>query len=179
MTRIRWWAKRVAIFFLLVASMFAIWVYFELLRPNWMLARFCGTYRDKNVSREKIREVCHKVLSHRFGNHHDAFIALETVGNAESIPYLIRALKWQRAPAKGGMVVCTTAHCAQRLWELTGEWHEYDYSKWDTWWKETGSKMSPEELAKNVAANKDRFKKESGKRETQQPGGDGIPAHQP
>lgn len=145
---------------LLVAGVFAIWAYFEVLRPNWMLARLGSGHRKQAVPPEKLRKICHKVLTQRFGNHHDAFIALETVGNAESIPYLINALKWQRIPVKGGVVTCTTAHCTQRLWELTGEWYEYDYSKWEAWWKETGSKMTPEELAKNVVANKDRFKKD-------------------
>jgi hypothetical protein len=158
MTRIRCWSKRGAIIFLLVASVLAIWAYFEVLRPSWILASLGGRYREQDVPREKLRKICHKVLSHRFGNHHDAFIALEAAGNAESIPYLINALRWQRIPSKGGVVICTTAHCTQRLWELTGEWYEYDYSKWDAWWKKTGSKMTPEELTKNVAANKHRFK---------------------
>lgn len=160
MKRILWWAKRVGMFILLVAGVFAIWAYFEVFSPSRMLARLGGRYREQDVPREKLRKTCHKVLSHKFGNHHDAFIALETAGNAESIPYLINALRWQRIPSKGGVVICTTAHCTQRLWELTGEWYEYDYSKWDAWWKETGSKMTSEELAKNVVANKDRVKRE-------------------
>jgi len=152
------------------------WLYIEVSLPNMQLqtAEWSSGNPLSQRAATKARNACHKVLSHRYGNHHDAFVILGNVGNAESIPYLINALQWQSPPHEDGSVVCTTHHCISRLRELTGEWHGADYIKWKKWWDETGRKMSPEELAKNVVVNKDRFKRDGNAAE-QRGGGDGVP----
>lgn len=163
-----------------VASMYFVgvlsWLYIEISLPNMQLqtAEWSSGNSLSQRAATKARTACHKVLSHRFGNHHDAFVLLGNVGNTESIPYLINALQWQSPPHEDGNVVCTTHHCISRLWELTGEWYGADYIKWKKWWNETGYKMSPEELAKNVVVNKDRFKRHGNGTE-QRDGDDGVP----
>jgi hypothetical protein len=94
MRRMVQWTLRSLIVLLVVAGVFAIWLYFEIWKPNRLLVQTDWWQRGyTSVPHEEVRAVCHKVLSHRFGNHHDAFVALGTVGNVESIPYLIRALR--------------------------------------------------------------------------------------
>jgi hypothetical protein len=163
-----------------VASIYFVgvlsWLYIEISYPNIQLqtAEWSSGNPLSQRAATKARNAGHKVLSHRFGNHHDAFVILGNVGNAESIPYLINALQWQSPPHEDGSVVCTTHHCISRLRELTGEWYGTDYIKWKKWWDETGHKMSPEELAKNVVANKDQFK-QYGNGAEQRGEGDGVP----
>jgi len=69
----------------------------------------------EHASKDEIRRVSHQVLRFPIGNHHDAFIALEKIGNAESVPLLIRALKWQDQPGEDGFMVCTTQIIALAL----------------------------------------------------------------
>ena len=93
--------------------------------------------------RARIRNACHTVLRHKIGNHHDAFVALEDIGNKDTIPLLIRALKWQclehqNKIANNKLVPCTVGHCVWNLQNLTGMKFGYDYEAWDNWWKETG-----------------------------------------
>lgn len=95
------------------------------------------------TSRQKARKICYKVLSHRLGNHHDAFGGLGEVGNTESIPYLISALKWQPPPDKEGLMDCTTGHCLYALRRLSGHNAGSKYEDWKRWWDETGSKLPP------------------------------------
>ena len=143
-TGVRWILRSLAglaILMLLLGGAF----YIVFIHPTRQLARWTMTdYRG--VPQERVRHVAHRMISLPWGNHHDAFVALGEVGNVESIPYLIRALKWQQPPDGNGGVVCTTAHCSRRLWELTGMWFRSDYAKWKQWWDDTGSHLSPEEL---------------------------------
>lgn len=99
-----------------------------------------------NASEDEIRDLCHKAISTRFGFHHDAFLALSEIGNAESVPLLIRALKWQDFPGENGVMICTTDHCLMALNNLTGHDAGSSYQEWNIWWKETGSKLPKEEF---------------------------------
>lgn len=130
---------------------FAIWVPNRALgQSNWTLD---GPW---DTPPETIRSVCHHVLSHRWGNHHNAFLALEHVGTSESIPYLIRALQWQSFPASNEtFMVCTTGHCLMCLRKLTGHNAGNRREDWELWWKTTGSKLplSAFPLPTNSATN--------------------------
>jgi len=99
----------------------------------------------ENASQDEIRKLSHRALRTRLdSNHHDAFLALADIGNAKSVPLLIRALKWQDPPDEEGSMVCTTAHCVSALKSLTGHDVAYTFQEWNKWWKETGSKLPPE-----------------------------------
>jgi len=98
----------------------------------------------EHASKDEIRRVSHQVLCFPIGNHHDAFIALEKIGNAESVPLLIRAFKWQDQPGEDGFMVCTTDHCLSALRSLTGLDQGISFDAWNEWWKKTGSKNPPE-----------------------------------
>lgn len=131
--------------------------YLVFIHPGRQLAQWAMTgYRD--VPAERVRHLAHRMISLPWGNHHDAFVALGEVGNAESIPYLIRALKWQEPPDTNGIVVCTTAHCSRRLLGLTGMWFRSDYEKWKQWWDETGCHMTPDQLAGQARAAREQAK---------------------
>ena len=131
---------------LLLVLLLGVAFYMSFINPSRQLARWAmADYRD--VPHDRVRHVAHQIISLPWGDHHDAFVALGEVGNVESIPYLIRALKWQELPDTNGVVVCTTAHCSRRLWELTGMWFGSDHEKWKMWWDESGCHMTPEQLA--------------------------------
>jgi len=98
----------------------------------------------ERASKEEMRRVSHQVLKFPIGNHHDAFIALEKIGNATSVPILIKALKWQDLPDKDGFVVCTTDHCLSALRSLTGVDQGMSFQAWKEWWKDIGSKKPSE-----------------------------------
>ena len=99
-----------------------------------------------SASRDEIRRVCHRVIRTPWGNHHDAFILLQEVGDADSIPLLIRALQWQKPAGEKGFMVCTTVHCLDALRSLTGHDAGRTFLAWDQWWKETGSKLPANEF---------------------------------
>jgi len=128
------------------------WIYFALVVPNQQLAAFDGTNTDPEYA-ANMRKVSHKVLSSWIGNHHDAFLVLEQVGNHESIPYLIRALKMQQTADSDSVVICTTDHCVDCLQRLTGMNFGYEYEAWQKWWEEEGSKLSAAELEARAAAS--------------------------
>jgi hypothetical protein len=128
-------------FLFLVAGAGAGWFYFEVWHPQWTF------YRDeawgKTAPEADIRQVCHKMISHRFGSHHDAFLYLANHGNKDSVPLLIRALKW-REVKEGDLLYCTPAHCVGALRSLTGEDFGASWEKWQTWWNETGCGLAEE-----------------------------------
>jgi len=98
-----------------------------------------SAFQGDQASREKIRRACHKILSYRIGNYHDAFIVIDEVGNKESIPYLIRALKsLHQWPLKNMDLGATVESCSVNLKYFTGMDFGDDYEKWENWWKETG-----------------------------------------
>ncbi len=129
-----------------------MWIYFELVVPNQQLIAFDSTNKDPEYMAH-MRKVSHKVIGRWFGNHHDAFLVLEQVGNHESIPYLIRALKMQQTADSDGVVVCTTEHCVDCLHALTGMNFGYEYEEWQKWWEEEGAKLSAAELAARATAS--------------------------
>jgi len=129
-----------------------IWIYFELVVPNQQLTAFDSTNSDPEYVAH-MRRVSHKVISSWIGNHHDAFLVLEQVGNHESIPYLIRALKMQETADSDGVVICTAEHCVSCLQRLTGMNFGYEHYDWQKWWEEEGARLSAAELAARAAAS--------------------------
>jgi len=106
--------------------------------PHWTISN-----PNQERSPKKIRDACHASLRNWVAGGHDAFLALEDVGNKDSIPYLIRALKWQnvqhgKALANGEPIECTYGHCLCALEKLTGMNFEGDYKAWRNWWRQTG-----------------------------------------
>ena len=131
---------------LLFFSIATTWLFVEFIwpiriisNPDWRHSDFQGDY----ALHKKTRNACHKILKHRLGNHHDAFLAIESVGNKDSIPYLIRALKWQtekheKEVASTKTVPCTFGHCISSLEKLSGVKLGLDYEVWTKWWEQTG-----------------------------------------
>ena len=114
------------------------WFYVVIWKPHQKF------YRDEawwtSASTNEMRNLCHHIISHRPGSPHDAFLHLRRIGNAESVPLLVRALRWQKPEGKEA-VVCTTAHCLDALRCLTGEDFGYSPDEWEYWWEKTGSKL--------------------------------------
>ncbi|MCI5208383.1 MAG: hypothetical protein D3910_06225 [Candidatus Electrothrix sp. ATG2] len=136
--------KRIFIFCLVVLGISiaaAAYVYVQVLIP-------AQTMQDaswwENASQDEIRQLCHRAISTRFGAHHNAFLSLAQMGNAESVPLLIRALKWHETPDEDVLVICTTGHCLKALRSLTGHNAGTKYLDWKRWWTETGSKLPAE-----------------------------------
>ena len=77
------------------------------------------------------RQVCHRVLRMRDGNHHDAFLMLRDCGDLSSVPYLVRALRWHPAGANG--MECTTTHGMQALEAITHQHFGLDLNAWEQW----------------------------------------------
>lgn len=98
-------------------------------------------FRVGNTWQNRLRLKCHARVQERDSHPHNAFINLTRIGNKESVPLLIKALRWQVPPTEheGKMVViCTTSHCVEALESLTGERLGYDPNKWEKWWRQTG-----------------------------------------
>lgn len=92
---------------------------------------------------DDLKEVAQRVLTCPVGGHHDAFLLLSKVGDAESIPYLLAALRWRPHTEPGDPMPCTKMHCLNALRRITGHDAGLNYSDWATWWASTGSKISP------------------------------------
>jgi len=118
----------------------ATWVYLEFWLPHrTMYNHRESDFQDNYGTRKKIRNACHKVLSHRIGNYYAAFITISEVGNKDSIPYLIRALKW--LPLQSQNEIATDIRierCERCLEQLTGVELGTDYKVWENWWQQTG-----------------------------------------
>jgi len=129
---------RVLAALLVIALAAGVWFYVQILAPH---RKF---YRNETwwsaASTNEIRDLCHHIISHRPGAPHDAFLHLRRSGNAQSVPLLIRALRWQK-PDEGEFHVCTTAHCVDALRSLTGEDFGFSSRAWAQWWEESGSKL--------------------------------------
>ena len=122
----------------------AAWFYLEMWLPHRTIynSRQFDLEEDYRA-RKKVRVACHKVLSHRIGNHHDAFITIQYVGNKDSIPYLIRALKrlearYPQEVADKKFGLCTFGHCRSSLEKLTGMEFGWDNKACEMWWEQTG-----------------------------------------
>ena len=132
---------------LLLFCVVATWFYFAFWIPNKILLNsnvWETDYQGDHVRREKIRKASQTLLWFWGGDHPSALIALQNVGNKDSIPCLIWALKcqnkrWQKEIAAGHTgLTCTSHMCA--LDGLTGMYDELgdDHKVWEKWWKETG-----------------------------------------
>jgi hypothetical protein len=93
------------------------------------------------ASNGELKEVAQRVPTCPVGGHHDAFLLLSRVGDAESIPYLLWGLRWLPDTPKGGVMPCTKAHCLEALRKITGHDAGLNYSDWAEWWASTGSKL--------------------------------------
>ena len=122
----------------------AMWFYLGVWIPQKTISNSAQWgFGTELVPNEKIRDACHKILRNWFVGDHDAFLILANIGNKDSVPILIRALKWQnwlhnKDMEAGEGVVCTYSHCRDRLETLTGMNLGYDYDAWKKWWKQTG-----------------------------------------
>jgi len=131
----------------LLLCMATAWFYLGVLIPHRTVSKSAQWDPDYGfrgeMPRKKIRDACHKILRNWFAGDHDTFLALKKVGNRDSVPYLIRALKWQNVIhrkdiANGELVECTYGHCIDALAKLTGMDFEMDYEAWLVWWEQTG-----------------------------------------
>jgi hypothetical protein len=93
------------------------------------------------ASNGELKEVAQRILTCPVGGHHDAFLLLSRVGDAESIPYLLWGLRWLPDTPKGGFMSCTKSHCLEALRRITGHDAGLNYSDWAEWWASTGSKL--------------------------------------
>jgi hypothetical protein len=146
----RKWIIRIGLAVVALLAFGGLHFYAAILQPHRQF------YRDeawwKTATTNDQRRLCHRLISHRIGAHHDAFLHLRKIGEKESVPLLIRALKWQ-APPDGDIVVCTTGHCVDALRSLTGQDCGTDYRKWDEWWRSAGNRLPPAHFHER-AANK-------------------------
>ena len=123
-----------------VCAALSVFLYYQWLVPNQKLydLQWMNT-----ASKEELKKVAHKVLTCPIGRHHDAFVLLLGVGDAESIPYLLTGLRWQPYTRKHDWMVCTKSHCLEALRRITGHDAGLNYSDWAEWWASTGSKLPP------------------------------------
>jgi len=127
----------------------AIWFVLEFWIPHRTIydSGQPGLLEDQRA-RKRVRDACHKILSHWIGNYYAAFWTLDEVGNKDSIPYLIRALKTLTLnPPPASLVPykhnewTTSLYiecCRGSLKKLTGMDWGTDHEQWENWWKETG-----------------------------------------
>jgi len=147
--------KSVAVVMLLLCVV-ATWFYIAVWCPGKTIAS--ESRKGEHASREKIRDACHKLLSHpdvfRSYAHHYASMKLEKVGNKDSIPILIRAGKRQTRIcrmmyANHEKMGCTCWCYLDGLYTLTAMplgsrfspteiSLEEEYEIWERWWNETG-----------------------------------------
>jgi len=132
------WVMTVLVFIILGVAGIGLYIYMAYMVPHqklnsWLLTT--GVTELSQMDRTEIREVCHQVISHRLGNHHDAFLALEQVGNHESIPLLIRASSWHPVNPDG-LTICTSNHCQDALKKITGYTEAVTTEQWESWWEQ-------------------------------------------
>jgi hypothetical protein len=111
----------------------AVWVpNRKLLDINWIEA----------ASHQERLDVAHQVLSFPVGDHHDAFLVIGDWGDASSIPYLLRGLRWQRrTDAENPGMACTKSHCLDALKRITGHDAGRNYEDWARWWETEGNNL--------------------------------------
>ena len=97
----------------------------------------------QNASEDEMRATCHQILRFPLGDHHDAFLTLAEIGNAESVPVIIRSLRWQQGPDRDGVMIDTTWIAVETLRSLTGEKFGFEPQRWRDWWERTGRHMPP------------------------------------
>ena len=134
------WIIRIGVACLMLLAISGLYFYMAIWQPHRQFYRDEAWWKTATTNDQRL--LCHRIISHRIGAPHDAFLHLRHIGNKDSIPLLIRALKWQKSP-EGDMIVCTTGHCVDALRSLTGEDYGTDYRKWHEWWKTTGKALPP------------------------------------
>jgi len=129
----------VAVGFLLLGG---VWFYYRVVVPNRNLMDL--QWYDTVGEEEQLR-VAHQVLEFPWGNHHDAFLVVLRMGDARSIPCLLKGLRWQEQTDenKPGMR-CTKSHCLDALKRITGHDAGLNYEDWARWWAEEGSSLPTE-----------------------------------
>jgi len=90
------------------------------------------------------RKVLHGILDRaktQEDNIHDTCGELRDVGDASSVPHLIRVLNLfpdVEIEGKLGLgIVCTQGHCVAALEHITGVTVGVSYSSWKSWWERT------------------------------------------
>jgi len=91
------------------------------------------------------RLALHKLLDEATDTHggviHDACGSLMDVGDASSVPHLIRVLRFfgdAELPLPPGVgLVCTHWHCVNALEKITGAKVGISYASWKRWWDTT------------------------------------------
>ena len=88
------------------------------------------------------RAALHMLLDEAKDGHvHDVCLQLRDVGDASSVPHLIRVLQFfgdAELPLPPGVgIVCTQQHCADTLEQLAGVKVGISYSSWKRWWEAT------------------------------------------
>jgi len=69
----------------------------------------------ESASRQELRETSERVVRWPWGNHHDACLYLEVVGDAGSIQVIERALDWVDDSGPGRVASCTLSHCREAM----------------------------------------------------------------
>ena len=131
---------------LLVLCITVTWFVLEILLPHRTLSSpdwWIPIGEGKYAPNRKTRNACHAVLRYQFTYHNDAVLALRYVGDKDSIPYLIQALKLQNVKHPSAITSdkrapVTFMRCLGSLEQLTGMKLGRDYKTWENWWKETG-----------------------------------------
>jgi len=72
------------------------------------------------ASAEEIRQAAERTLWFPWGDHHDACLLLEHVGNSGSLPYLLKALERFDKPTPTRLRPCSYFHCVDALKAITG-----------------------------------------------------------
>jgi len=111
----------------------------KLMDPEWFAT----------ASDAKRLEVAHQVLAWPWGNHHDAFLIVRELGGPESVPRLIRALRWQ---PDGPAVPCTKSHCLDALRHITGVDAGDSYVEWNRWWDSVAHQVPPRPTTQPASA---------------------------
>ncbi|PKL49491.1 MAG: hypothetical protein CVV42_05770 [Candidatus Riflebacteria bacterium HGW-Riflebacteria-2] len=119
---------------ILLAGIYGAWGMVESWLANRALANFDWDHYSNSADEQlELRIICHKIISYKYGNHHDAFVTLIQIGNPDSVPLLINALKWHEPTDGSDIVSCTTDHCVEALRNLTGMDFGYSYKDWHKW----------------------------------------------
>jgi hypothetical protein len=106
----------------------------------WPRDNFLKVCENSDSTDDEIRETTHRLIA--WNVSHDGFMALELIGDATSVPLLIRSLG--RAPEedrKSGHVECTWGHCKDALVAITREDFGFDVEKWKTWHRNQPSEV--------------------------------------
>ncbi len=109
----------------LVTGIGVFW-YVEIHRPLACLY----SERLVRLDREARRALCHQTLRYLALAPHDAFVWLSDIGDEESVPLIINALRWgDDSP------VCTFGHGRGALKSLTNQTTDGSYAAWRRWYE--------------------------------------------